>query len=295
MKDREQKIINKGQLIMPYDAITVPVVVAATHIMDTLGLNRHVKYMALELFDKFINKFYQEAYNMRKNGSDKWLQIIRKKTSTHAPFYLLSCFQVVCKVNSHPNSLKISQILQLAQIFVKDYEYTREMVTMMEVEVLKKVGFRMPLYTPVYCIEILIAGLNFLKITFVSEETENGEELHKASLLLLDIAYLKYEELINAYDRFQSKYVCRNARMSIQEKMQKLRILKSNTLLLSAATVLCAGYILYPYPAVRNSRLRLIVANLARLANTTDSDVMVMANMLYQLVQYKISSINVYI
>lgn len=65
------------------------------------------------------------------------------------------------------------------------------MVTVMEVEVLKKVGFRMPLYTPVYCIEVLIEGLNSFKITFVSEETENGEELHKASLLLLDIAYLK--------------------------------------------------------------------------------------------------------
>ncbi|KAM0729032.1 hypothetical protein ACS0PU_004386 [Formica fusca] len=282
MKEREQEIINEGQLIMPYDAITVSVVIAATHIMNTVGLDRHIKYMALELFDKFMNKSYQEAYNMRKNESDEWLQTVRRKTSIHTPFYLLSCFQVACKVNSHPNSLKISEILQLAQVFVKDYEYTREMVTVMEVEVLKKVGFRMPLYTPVYCIEVLIEGLNSFKITFVSEETENGEELHKASLLLLDIAYLKHEELINMYDHTHSKCVYRNAQMSIQEKLQKLKILKSNALLLSAAIVLCAGYILYP--KVSYTRLRIIVAKLAELANTMDSDIMIMANMLYKLV-----------
>lgn len=93
------------------------------------------------------------------------------------------------------------------------------------------------------------------------------------------------------YDHTHSKCVCRNAQISIQEKLQKLKILKSNALLLSAAIVLCAGYILYP--KVSYTRLRIIVAKLAELANTMDSDIMIMANKLYKLVQYKISSINI--
>lgn len=62
----------------------------------------------------------------------------------------------------------------------------------MEVEVLKKAGFRMPLYTPVYCIEILLAALNFLKIHFESgKTTENREKLYETSMLLLDLAYMQ--------------------------------------------------------------------------------------------------------
>ncbi|KAL6431007.1 hypothetical protein ACFW04_007040 [Cataglyphis niger] len=191
MKERKQEIINRKQF-MPCEAITEIVVKAATHIAECLEVDHHVKYMALELFDKFINELYWDCYNRRKNDSDEWFQDYRKRSSIHSPFYLLSCFQVACKVNSHPNILKISQVLELVQVFVKNYEYTRDMVTSMEVEVLKKAGFRMPLYTPVYCIEILLAALNFLKIHFESEKTtENREKLYDTSMLLLDLAYMQ--------------------------------------------------------------------------------------------------------
>lgn len=80
--------------------------------------------------------------------------------------------------------------------------------------------------------------------------------------------------------------------MSIQKRDQKLRILKSNALLLSAAIVLCTGYILYPHSTLNDTRLRIIVPNLAKLANATKTEIIIMANALYQLVQYHISNIN---
>ncbi|XP_050454655.1 cyclin N-terminal domain-containing protein 1-like isoform X2 [Cataglyphis hispanica] len=285
MEERKQEIINREQF-MPCEAITEIVVKAATHIAECLEVDHHVKYMALELFDKFINELYCDCYNRRKNDSDEWFQDYRKRSSTHSPFYLLSCFQVASKVNSHPNILKISQVLELVQVFVKNYEYTRDMVTSMEIEVLKKAGFRMPLYTPVYCIEILLAAL---KIHFESEKTtENREKLYDTSMLLLDLAYMQHEKL---YQLFQSYFVCRSTQMSIEKKDQELRILKSNAFLLSAAIVLCTGYILYPHSTLNNTRLR-IVSNLAKLVNATETEIIIMANALYQLVQYHISNSN---
>lgn len=51
----------------------------------------------------------------------------------------------------------------------------------MEIEIFKKVGFKMPLYTPVYCIEVLLAatGLGETPRTF------------DISMQLLDLAYME--------------------------------------------------------------------------------------------------------
>lgn len=67
------------------------------------------------------------------------------------------------------------------------------MVLSTEIEILKKVGFRMPLYTPVYCIEILLAAINFLKLPFNGsrEPIEYKETLFITSMQLLDLAYLQ--------------------------------------------------------------------------------------------------------
>lgn len=71
--------------------------------------------------------------------------------------------------------------------------------------------------------------------------------------------------------------------MGNQEKELRLRILKSNTLFLSAAIVLCTRYILYP--SISDTTDKNIVVNLAKLANATDTDVIIMANILFQIIQ----------
>lgn len=67
------------------------------------------------------------------------------------------------------------------------------MVSSTEIEILKKVGFRMPLYTPVYCIEILLAAINSLKLPFNGsrEPIEYRGILFTTSMQLLDLAYFK--------------------------------------------------------------------------------------------------------
>lgn len=55
------------------------------------------------------------------------------------------------------------------------------MVSVMEKEIFKKVEFKMPLYTPVHCIEILLTA------TGIGETPKTVD----ISMQLLDLAYLK--------------------------------------------------------------------------------------------------------
>lgn len=79
-------------------------------IANYLEVEPNVKYMAIELFDKFMNKSFWEAYNGRNNQSNEWFEVHSKRTCTHTKLYLVSCFQLACKMNSHPNSLGITQV-----------------------------------------------------------------------------------------------------------------------------------------------------------------------------------------
>ncbi|EFN66313.1 hypothetical protein EAG_06286 [Camponotus floridanus] len=230
-----------------------------------------------------MNKYFCEIYNEKNDQSDEWWENFKKKTCIHKKLYFMSCFQVACKVNSHPNSLKISQVLEFLHIIDKNYEYTQDVVSSIEIEILKKVGFRMPFYTPVYCIEILLAAINFLKLPFNGsrEPIEYRGTLFTTSMQLLDLAYFEHEKLYHHFQLYLGFY--KNASMCNQEKELRLRVLKSNTLFLSAAIVLCARYILYPN--ISDTTDKIIVVNLAKLVNARNIDVIVMANILFQIIQ----------
>lgn len=70
--------------------------------------------------------------------------------------------------------------------------------------------------------------------------------------------------------------------MCNEEKELRLTILKSNALFLSATIVLCTRYILYP--SISDTADKIVIVNLAKLANATDTDVIIMANILFQII-----------
>lgn len=73
--------------------------------------------------------------------------------------------------------------------------------------------------------------------------------------------------------------------MSEEEKELELRILKSNSLFLSAAIVLCATlYFISSDTSIITEKI--IAAHLAELAHAAANEITVMANTLFQIVQY---------
>lgn len=89
------------------------------------------------------------------------------------------------------------------------------------------------------------------------------------------------------YYHFESYLEQQNILMSKEEKELKLRILKSNTLFLSAVIVLCTTHF---FPSGIND-IDINVAenmadNLAKLTDTESTEIIIMSNILLQIMQY---------
>jgi len=247
MKNQEQEqIANTTAFAMPFVAIPASTVRAAFKIAEYLELEPNVKYMAIQLYDRFMYKHFWEIYKteIANDLSEvSWLQVC-ERTSNQTKLNLMSCFQLACKMDSHSCVLGISQI-----------------------KVFRTVDFQMPLYTPLNCIEILLAatGLGEMPNTI------------NISIDLLDLAYLKYDKL---HSQFRLRCMHKDSvRKNREHVTRKLISLKSNVLFLSAAIVYCATFFLCLETSV--SEERILVAKLAELSNTADTDISNMANILF--------------
>ncbi|KAL6261326.1 hypothetical protein P5V15_008846 [Pogonomyrmex californicus] len=222
--------------------------------------------MAIQLYDKFMCKYFWELYKteIANDPSEaSWFRIC-KKTSNHTKLYLMSCFQLACKMDSHSNSLGISQILNILYLIDKESEYTRNVISSSEIKVFQTVGFKMPFCTPLHCIQVLLAATGL-------RETPNTFNI---SMDLLDLAYLKHDRL---YSQFHLYYAPKDAR-NTEYVTRKLMSLKSNMLFLSAAIVFCATFFLCLDTNALEERV--ILTKLAELSDTMDTDIFNMASTL---------------
>ncbi|KYQ56690.1 Cyclin N-terminal domain-containing protein 1, partial [Trachymyrmex zeteki] len=232
-KQEQEQIANATNFAMPFVAIPASTMKAAFKIAEYLELEPNVKYMAIELYDRFMCKHFWELYKTEfanDPSEASWFKIC-KKTSNQTKLNLMSCFQLACKMDSHSSTLGISQILNILYLIDKESEYTRNMISSSEIKVFKTVGFTMPLYTPLHCIEILLAATGL-------GETPNT---FNVSIDLLDLAYLKHDRL---YSQFYHLYYIHKDTINAEYVARKLISLKSNVLYLSAAIIYCTTFFL---------------------------------------------------
>jgi len=166
------------------------------------------------------------------------------------------------------------------------------MISSSEIKVFKTVEFKMPLYTPLHCIEILLAATGL-------GETPN---MINVSINLLDLVYLKVRTFdciytfvqcttYNTYlaqssvhfqhDRLYSQfylYYIHKDVVDTRRVARELMSLKSNILFVSAAIVYCTTFFLCLDTNALEEQV--IIAKLAELSNSTDTDIFNMANML---------------
>ena len=87
-------------------------------IVDEFDLEPNAKYLALHLYDKYMNNISWEAYKIAiKNGlsEDLWEQE-QKKSSNEAKLRLLSCIQLASKMDSNVKCLGIVEVNKSLQI-----------------------------------------------------------------------------------------------------------------------------------------------------------------------------------
>ncbi|XP_011864626.1 PREDICTED: cyclin N-terminal domain-containing protein 1-like [Vollenhovia emeryi] len=269
MKEQEQEQIgNASDFAMPFVAIPASTVKTAFKVAEYFKLEPNVKYMAIQLYERFMCKHFWEIYKteIANDFSEaSWLKVC-ERSSNEAKLNLMSCFQLACKMDSHCGALGISQIINFLHLIDKESEYTPSMIFSWEIKVFKTVGFKMPLYTPLNCIEILLVATGL-------GETPNTADV---SIDLLDLAYLKHDMLYSQFHLYQAYQG-----VAAEHVTRKLMSLKSNVLFLSAAIVYCATFFLCLDTNVLEEQV--VVAKLAQLSNTTDTDIFRMADVLLSI------------
>lgn len=165
----------------------------------------------------------------------------------------------------HKN-LKISksaQIQDLLQSFDPEREYSKSSIFSCELRVLKSLDFRLPRCLPISVIELFLAHTDLAR----------KPRLRGTCLLLLDIAYLRHNEMFaklhllargRAYDK------------SKPESQDFLR-LEANAAFVGAAVVVCASL----FFRLKSRLVKTLPAQLAKLIDMSATDVNVMANILF--------------
>ncbi|XP_046479694.1 cyclin N-terminal domain-containing protein 1 isoform X1 [Neodiprion pinetum] len=263
---QEQIFVEGSEFFNPFIAVPVPVMKAIFVITDHLGLGPNTRYLTVHLFDRFMSNQFCELYvaEMVSNpGEVAWPQIC-KIISSEAKLRLMSCMQLASKMDSHTKGLSISQVVRGLRWLDDKSEYTTNSIYCSEFRVYKALDFKIPLFTPLHCVEILLAA------------TKLGQmpKIYDACVNLLDLAYLEHERLYSCL-----VFLMKQRFSEFQIDPGYIMALESNVLYLAAAVVLCATFIL----AVEHSETERLVQMLSNQVGIRVTNIWEMANLLFTI------------
>ncbi|XP_046741463.1 cyclin N-terminal domain-containing protein 1-like [Diprion similis] len=263
---QEQIFVEGSEFFIPYMAVPVPVMKTIFVITEHLGLGPNTRYLTVHLFDRFMCNQFCELYvaEMVSTTSEVAWPKICKTISSEAKLRLMSCMQLASKMDSNSKSLNISQVLRVLQWLDDKSEYTTNSIYCSEFSVYKAVDFKIPLFTPLHCVEILLAA------------TKLGQtpEIYDVCVNLLDLAYLEHDRIYSCLE-----FVIRKRFAESQIDPGYIMALESNVLYLGAAVVLCATFIL----SVENSETERLVQMLSNQVGITVTNIWEMANLLFTM------------
>ncbi|XP_078043051.1 cyclin N-terminal domain-containing protein 1 isoform X2 [Augochlora pura] len=240
-------------------AIPEPIVDTIFHITKYLDLGPDTKYITIHLYDKFMCKYFWEVYKAEiiDHAGGSWTEVCNK-ISSQSKLYLMSCLQLASKMDSYSKNLTISQWID------KSTEYDHSIVFSSEYKVFQMIGYKIPLCTPINCIEVLLAATG-LRNTF---------NMHKITTVLLDLVYLQKEKLYSHLQCSIQGHVAKTA-----PEKRDLMALESNFLFLGASIVLCATF----FNFVEAETAKVISSKLSELVDIESDNIWDLANVLFVL------------
>ncbi|XP_032685941.1 uncharacterized protein LOC116851047 [Odontomachus brunneus] len=263
---KDEQSIDKNGMALKFQMIQQSMVEAAFKIGELMEVSSQAKYMAIILYDDYMHKHFRQRFETEittNNQLDQQFDKISNSMASKAKLSLMSCFQLACKMESAYAKLPISEVIDILNTFDKNTTYTREMIIASEFEVFEAVGFKIPLKTPLSCVELLLAAVNC-----------NTPEDYELGQILLDIAFLQYEKL---YTQFRVATTAYTQHAGFKESTNT----KSNILFLSAAVVACTSLMRHEQKAIS------IAMTLAEKTSTEVTDIMIMSSQLFDLATTK--------
>lgn len=237
---------------------------------EKLKIALEAKYLAIELFDRFLYNHIQDlrdhVLKLPKKKQMKEWQKIQEGVSNQVLLRIVSCCQIASKLTSHYKVVSINR----AKRFLRDcgYRYASESLLQSELRVLKTLKFQVTEPTPIVYIETM------LEILGCNNTEAEVKTYYYVATKLLDLLYLKY----HAFYKILSEVTCSSSIQSTEHK-KKFQKVKADQLLLGASIIGGAVFM------VQHDKADEMIEELSRITRISQNDIIDVTSVLIQLVE----------
>lgn len=173
-------------------AVPTPVVELIFLICLSFGQPDEVRYLSIELFDRFVRQHFLDLLNKMwddKNlsASEKW-KTVEQKLHSQTSLRMLSCVQLASKFVIHPKIIRPKEIQNFLKAEGK--AYTLPTIVASEMRVWKTLNLQINIPTVLTYVEILLEQLKTCSTLPLSYET-----IHSRVVFFIDVAYLHHHEI----------------------------------------------------------------------------------------------------
>lgn len=242
---------------------------------EKLKIALEAKYLAIELFDRFLYNHIQDlrdhVLKLPKKKQMKEWQKIQEGVSNQVLLRIVSCCQIASKLTSHYKAFLFQVVsINRAKRFLRDcgYRYASESLLQSELRVLKTLKFQVTEPTPIVYIETM------LEILGCNNTEAEVKTYYYVATKLLDLLYLKY----HAFYKILSEVTC-SSRIQSAEHKNKFQKVKADQLLLGASIIGGAVFM------VQHDKADEMIEELSRITRISQNDIIDFSSVLIQLVE----------
>lgn len=202
---------------------------------DALSLPIEAKYLAVEIYGRFMSKHICSLHEFVQCSSTKHKQNdwneVKTRISIQIPLRLMSCVQLASKLASHCKALTANKVRRYLSSM--NHHFTNNSILKSELRILKTLDHCLPMYTPLTYIETILEILGF------NSGTQKLKILHEISQKLLELVYILHKEIY-----IKLCIVATGETYRTTKDKQKLAILASDYMLLATSIIAAASYII---------------------------------------------------
>lgn len=189
---KNEDIQREGVDTFYFLAVPTPVVELIFLICLFFGQPDEVRYLSVELFERFIRKHFLDLLNRvwdKKNEptSEKW-KTVESKIYRQTSLRMLSCIQLASKFVEHPKIIRPKEIQKFLK--AEGTFYTLPVILASEMRVWKTLNLQINIPTVLTYVEILLEQLKGCSTLPMSNDI-----IHSRVVSFIDVAYLHHQEI----------------------------------------------------------------------------------------------------
>ena len=167
------------------------------NISENMSLKRNVKYVALEIYERFIAEHIVDVRrthsDLLKTRKDSRWEMVEERIKEQSVLRIMTSIQLASKLESHYDHVLPPQVSQILEKVGKPYSLNG--IFSSELRILKTLNYKVNLTTPALYVELLLYVL-------YTNDPNIEEPLYDLTVTILDYVYLHraqlYNELYNA-------------------------------------------------------------------------------------------------